>query len=219
MSRSDVRAAPRALLIGATGALGRQVLAAARRDGLAVRAFARDPNALAGVEGGEDVTQGDARDRVALERALEGCDRVISALGNSRITLKPVTLLSDATTALVAAMRAQGVRRLVCVTGMGAGDSRGHGGFFYDRLMLPLVLREIYKDKDRQEAVVRGSGLDWTLVRPAFLTNAPGRGRWREILRFEGERMTKIARADVATYLVREALAPRHSGLAVNLTY
>lgn len=202
------------LLIGATGPTGRAVLDQAARMGLDVRALARNPDALTGVA---DVSRGDVLDPVSLAAAMRGVDCVISVLG-TKLTLKPVTLLSTGTRHLVAAMRAAGVARLICVTGMGAGDSRGHGGFVYDRLILPLLLGRIYADKDRQEEIVRASGLDWTLVRPAFLTDGPATGAYRVITRFTDERMTKISRADVAHFLVGEALAPRFSRQSVNLS-
>jgi len=62
----------------------------------------------------------------------------------------------------------------------GAGTaSRGHGGFVFDQLFLPLLLSHAYKDKDGQEAVIRASSLDWVIVRPAMLTNDPARGSVR----------------------------------------
>lgn len=205
----------KALLIGATGPLGREILAQARAQGIALRALARNPAALAGEA---EVLRGDALDPESLRRAAEGMEAVISVLGTG-LSRKPVTLLSEGTRNLVGAMRAAGTRRLLCVTGMGAGDSRGHGGFVYDRLVLPTLLRQVYADKDRQEAVVRESGLDWTLIRPARLTESAGTGRWREIAEFApGERMTSIPRADVARFLLRELGAPRYGGRSVNLT-
>ena len=70
-------------------------------------------------------------------------------------------------------MKKAGVKRLVCVTGIGAGDSKGHGGFLYDSIFLPFLLGTIYADKDRQELVIKASDVDWTIVRPGFLTNGP----------------------------------------------
>ena len=78
-------------------------------------------------------------------------------------------------------MKAEHVSRLVCITGLGAGDSAGHGGFLFDRLIFPLLLRKVYADKNRQEAIVRDSGLDWVLVRPAVLNDKPGRGTIRAL--------------------------------------
>jgi hypothetical protein len=107
--------------------------------------------------------------------------------------------------------------RLVCITGVGAGDSRGHGGFFYDRIFQPLMLNEVYKDKDRQEAVVRESGLVWTLIRPGILTNGPRTGRFRELQDLSGITLGKIARADVAGYILEHVKDERCYKKTLNL--
>ena len=101
----------------------------------------------------------------------------IQSLGAPKTALAVLagtTLFSKATRILIDAMRAAGVRRLVTVTGMGAGDSRGHGGFLYDAVMFPLVLKRIYDDKDVQEQMIRASGLEWTIARPGLLTGGAG---------------------------------------------
>ena len=64
------------------------------------------------------------------------------------------------------------IKRLICVTGLGAGDSRGSGGFLYN-VALHLLLGRIYDDKDVQERIVRRSKLDWVIVRPVILTDGP----------------------------------------------
>ena len=141
--------------------------------------------------------EGDARDEATLARAMDGCDAVVSALGTG-MGFRKVGLLTVATHALVTAMTRNGVRRLVCVSALGVGDSRGHGGFVFDRLFQPLLLSQAYKDKERQEAAIRASSLDWVLVRPAMLTNDPARGSVRAITDLAGVKGGKIARADVA---------------------
>ena len=65
-----------------------------------------------------------------------------------------------------------------------AGDSEGHGGFLFDKLIFPLILRKVYADKNRQEAIVRESGLDWVLVRPSMLNDKPGRDSIRALTIF-----------------------------------
>jgi hypothetical protein len=74
----------------------------------------------------------------------------------------------------MSAMEAEQVSRLIAITGIGAGDSVGHGGFLFDRLIFPLLLRKVYADKNRQEAIIRDSRLDWVLVRPAILNDKAG---------------------------------------------
>lgn len=206
------------LLIGATGPTGRDILRAAQARGVSIRALARRPEALA--DAGVEVVRGDVTDVPSLIRAMDGTRAVVSALGTPLILKGPVTLLSEGTRNIVTAMRDIGLERLLCITGMGAGDSRGHGGFMYDRIILPLLLGRIYADKDRQEAIVRASGLDWTLIRPAFLKHDAGRGTWREITDWQGEpKMTAIARADVASFIVQELAAHRYGRQTVNLSW
>lgn len=211
-------ALPRILLIGATGLTGQHILRRAESQGLRVRALARRPSNLpAELIAAHEVMQGDVLDLAALTNAMTGVDVVISVLGTP-LTLKPVSLLSIGTTNLIQAMQTSGVKRLLCVTGMGAGDSRGHGGFVYDHLILPTLLRSIYADKDRQEQIVARSDLDWVLVRPARLVNSPPTQRYREITQFGDEQMHTISRMDVAHFLVNESRFPRYHQQTVNLT-
>ena len=189
------------LVLGATGGTGRLIVRDALAKGHSVTALVRS-KARASDLPGADLVEGDARDEAALLRALDGCDAVVSSLGTGLSPFREVTLLSVATRALIAAMMRSGARRLVCITGLGAGDSRGHGGLLYDRLILPLLLRNVYKDKDRQEAAIRASSLDWVIVRPVVLSDEQARGKVRAVTDLAGVRGGKIARADVARFVV-----------------
>ena len=73
------------------------------------------------------------------------------------------------------------VKRLICVTGFGAGDSRGGGGFLYSATF-HLLLGRVYDDKDVQERIVRRSKLDWVIVRPVILTNGPKTNAYRALV-------------------------------------
>jgi putative NADH-flavin reductase len=206
------------LLIGATGPTGEQIVARARADGQPIRALARDrARAQSAAWNPDEVFHGDVLDRASLDAAMAGVSAVLVALGTP-LTLRPVSLLSEGTRHIVEAMGGAGVTRLLCITGVGAGDSRGHGGIVYDGLILPLLLGRIYADKDRQEALVSGSGLDWTLIRPARLTDKGARHRYREITRFAGETMSTISRADVAHFVVKELREKRYRRRCVNLS-
>jgi hypothetical protein len=73
-------------------------------------------------------------------------DVVIQTLGvdiSSRAIFERTTLFSRSTRIVVDAMKAAGVKQLIAVTGLGAGDSRGHGGFLYDTLAFPLLLKRL----------------------------------------------------------------------------
>lgn len=207
----------RVLVIGATGPTGRQIVSQALEVGHQVTALVRKP-AEAALPAGAKVVQGDVMDSASMAQAASGQEAVVSSLG-SKITRKPTTLFSVGTRNLIAAMKVQGVRRFVCITGIGAGDSRGHGGFLYDRIFQPLLLSTIYADKDRQEEIVRASGLAWTLVRPGALTNGAPTGAYRRITEIAGARIGKISRADVAGYVLEILSDPATFGQTVNLTY
>ncbi|MGY4156594.1 putative NADH-flavin reductase [Bradyrhizobium sp. USDA 4461] len=152
------------LVLGATGGTGRRIVGRAQARGHEVTALVRSPDKARHLEGARLVI-GDARDEAVLRAALKDQDAVISALGTPASPFGEVTLLSTATRALVKAMKAERVSRLVLITGIGAGDSAGHGGFLFDKAIFPLLLKNVYADKNRQEAIVRDSGLDWVLVR------------------------------------------------------
>jgi hypothetical protein len=104
-------------------------------------------------------------------------------------------------------MKAEHVSRLVCITGMGAGDSAGHGGFVFDNLIFPLLLKKVYADKNRQEAMVKDSGLDWVLVRPSVLNDKPSRGSIRVLTDLADFHGGNISRGDVATFVLDQVQA------------
>lgn len=191
------------LVLGATGGTGRLIAREAQARGYKVTALVRSAEKAGDLKGARLVT-GDARDANALRAALKGQDAVISALGTPASPFREVTLLSSATRALVEAMKAEQISRLVAITGIGAGDSRGHGGFVFDHLIYPLLLRHVYADKDRQEAIVRASGLDWVLVRPAVLNDKAGRGDVRALEDLSSFHGGTISREDVAQFAVAQ---------------
>jgi putative NADH-flavin reductase len=188
------------LVLGASGGTGRLIVCDALSRGHQVTALVRSPDKV-DLKGARIVT-GDARDEGALRQALAGQNAVVSALGTPASPFREVATLSAATRALIAAMKAESVSRLVAITGMGAGNSAGHGGFLLDRLVFPLLLARVYADKNRQETLVRDSGLDWVLVRPAVLNNKRGRGSVRAIEDLSGFHGGTIAREDVARFVV-----------------
>ena len=209
----------RLLVIGATGGTGRELVRQALARGHEVRALVRDPAKAGSLDARAEVARGDVLDPASLAAAVRGREAVLSALGTRKLGRRPTTLFSDGTRNLIGAMRAEGARRLVCVTGIGAGESRGHGPWWYDRLVLPLLLDEIYKDKTRQEELIRGSGLDWVIVRPAILTNGPATGSARAVTDLAGSRFSKVSRADVAAFMLDQLTSDAYLGKAPVLSY
>ena len=215
---TTTNAPSRILVLGATGPTGRLIVEQALAQGHDVTILVRSPEKAAGLAGAK-IVKGDARDEKSLREALEGRDVVITALGTPVSPFKEVTLLSTATRALVKAMKEKQVTRLICITGIGAGDSRGHGGFAFNNLILPLLLRKVYDDKNRQEAILRESGLAWTIVRPSILNDKAGRGKARALTDLSHFNGGTIARADVATFVLEQVRADTWTRQAPLITW
>ncbi len=205
------------LIVGGTRGVGREVVLAAHAAGHELTLLARNAERISLPVTGVRVVAGDAGDAADIERAVAGQQAVVWTVGVGP-TRRPVDLFSRGTQFLLAAMTKHGVRRLVCVTGVGAGDSRGHGGFLYDRILQPLFMKTVYEDKDRQEAQLRASDADWTIVRPGTLTNGPATGLTRVLTNLEGVTAGKISRADVAGFIVEQLASDEYRKTAVLLT-
>jgi len=192
------------LVIGASSGIGLAATRRALERGYAVRGFARTVSRIDISHPALTKMTGDARNAVDVRAALAGCDAVIQALGipaGPRMVTGPVDLFSAATRVLVPAMRDAGVRRLIAVTGFGAGESRAAISPL-QRLGFMLVFGRAYADKDVQERLIRESTLEWVIARPGVLTSGPATGRYRVLVRPDEWRNGIISRADVADFLV-----------------
>lgn len=206
------------LVIGASRGIGLNVVQQALQAGHDVTAVARHTDRLVMHHKRLKVIKGDILNKHIIEEAVNGQDAVCVTIG-VKPTRQLVSVFSQGTHNIVEAMKRASCKRLICVTGIGAGESKGHGGFLYDRIFHPLLLKNIYEDKDRQEAIVRESGLDWVIVRPGFLTNGPRTGRYRVLTNLNGVTAGRISRADVADFILRESREMRHRGQTPLLTY
>ena len=191
------------LVIGATRGIGRNLIEQALDQDHEVAALVRNPQRLNFSHERLTVVTGNILDPAAVRQAVEGQDAVCVTIGIGP-TRKPVTVFSQGIKNVIAAMQDSSDRMLICVTGIGAGDSQGHGGFFYDKIFNPLLLKTIYEDKNRQEELVRHSDLQWVVVRPGFLTNGPLTGTYRALTQLAGVTAGKISRADVAHFILNE---------------
>jgi uncharacterized protein YbjT (DUF2867 family) len=148
------------------------------------------------------VVRGDVLDPAAVDAAMRGQEAVVCALGHKRF-FHPTRILSGGTGNILQAMQAHGVRRLVCETSLGIGDSAGRLGLYYTLFTIPLILPFYFRDKARQERLVAESGMEWVIVRPGLLTNAAPRGDLRHG-RYVGSFLwtVRICRADVASFML-----------------
>lgn len=214
MERNDSVAT--VLIIGASRGIGLETVKAALKPGHKVRALARSAARIPVSHPDLEKVTGDALDRDTVTRALDGVDAVIQTLGvaaGPEMIFRPVKLFSQATRILVAAMEAAGVRRLICLTGFGAGDSRNKGGALYN-MAFHLFLGRAYDDKDVQERIIRQSHLDWVIARPVILTNGPKTASYRVLVDPKDWGCGFISRADVADFLVKQVTEDAYLGKA-----
>ena len=154
-----------------------------------------------GTPPGLTVVRGDALDKTAVAEVIADADAVISALGPRGAKAPSSGLLTEAAFNTVSAMQQSGARRLICVSAAGPFISTDPNMSWLVKQILPRILAKPFADVRGMEDVVRGSGLDWTLVRATRLVNGPGTGRYRVSPDYAPLGGGKISRADVAHFI------------------
>ncbi len=198
---------PLLLVIGASRGIGLETVKAALRAGHNVRAFSRSAQNIAVEDSKLEKYTGDALNPEDIKKALQGIDVVIQTIGlaTGSAYLSGTDFFSKSTRILIDQMEQHGPKRMISVTGLGAGDSRGHGGFVFDTILFPVILKRIYDDKDIQEQMIKNSKLDWTIARPGILRDGAATGLVRALTNTDDWTAGDIRRADVAEFLINEA--------------
>jgi putative NADH-flavin reductase len=205
-------------LLGATRGIGRVVLERALERGHAVRALVREGSTLDIAHPNLTILRGDATDAKDVARALEGATAVLSAIGTPPREKTPFrTLCARAT---LEAMRHSGVQRLVAVSVYGAGETRALVPFFTRAVIFPFYLRRVMADHETQEAIIKDSGVEWTLIRPPYLTDGPATADYASAFGTATQGLTwKISRADVAHCMLDALERHVHVRAAIGLSY
>jgi putative NADH-flavin reductase len=194
----------RVLIVGATGGTGRQLVAQALQRGHAVTALVRDPSALRVEHPRLRVMRGNVLDYASVEAAMHTQEVVLCALGHKRF-FWPTRILSGGTQNILRAMEVCRVRRLVCETALGIGDSAGRMGLWYTLFVIPFILPFYFWDKTRQERLIAASRVTWVIVRPGALTNGVKRNSYMHGRRIGSVvRTVRISRADVADFMLNQ---------------
>lgn len=209
------------IVFGATGKAGRAIALTLLAAGHQVTAFVRDPAKFTVYEG-LSVIQGDALNPADVAAAVTGQDAVVVSLGDSlnpvvlkfgaRLGVKrntPPNICEVGTANIVAAMKAAAVRRMVCITSYGVGDTRDRLSTVFKLWFRALQLGEQLADKEQQEKVVKASDLDWTLTQPVGLTDGAATGRWVESTTGDRRKRT-VSRVDLADFVTQVLVGGRY---------
>jgi len=202
----------RLTIFGATGGTGLCLTEQALAGGHEVTVMVRNPVRLNLRHKNLRVMVGTIENRAEVEAAIQGADAVLSALGTRQ--RGAVNVCTEGSRRILEAMEAQGVGRLVAISAYGTAESH-HQNLF--NLILWSVLKEKMLDKEAMERSIRGSSVDWTLVRPPALTKGPRTGAYRF-----GEELrlglgSSLSRADVAAFVLQHLTDPTLSRRAVTL--
>jgi len=194
------------LVIGANGGIGRQTVELALNYGHNVTAILRNPAKLPLTHPNLTKVKGDIMKRETFEKYLENQDAVISAIGASGGIAgdAPTTLYSKGNANLVHAMKNMEVKRAFFISASAVEISPVLPFYvrFAAKYILQKLLKHMYADLLRMEALVKESGLNWTIIRPPRLTDKAGTGKYRVAINNFLKNALSISRADVAHFMI-----------------
>jgi len=204
------------LIVGSTGTIGRELVKQALASGHAVTAFVRDPAKLKITDQTLTVARGDVMDPASIEQVMPGQDAVLCALGAG----SKGGVRATGTRNIIEAMQKCGIKRLVCLSSLGVGESRANLNFLWKYIMFGVLLRRAFADHVAQERHVKESGLDWTLVRPGAYTDGERTGDYRHGFPATATDLKlKISRADVADFMLNQLADDSYTHMTPGISY
>jgi putative NADH-flavin reductase len=208
------------LVVGATGRTGRLLTRGALERGHEVTALVRAPEKLGDLAARVRVVAGDVLDGGVVSDAVDGQEAVLVALSAAHRRGAPA-VNSLGTLNVIRSMQRYSVRRLVVLSASGTAPGRDPNlPWIFDRVIKPVLLGPAYADLRRMETNVRTSELDWTIVRVSgTLTDGPARGSYRAEPGYSLPGGRRIARADVAEYMLDQLTLTDDVGHAVAVAY
>src|SRR6266851_4126744 len=157
------------------------------------------------------IVRGDVLQKASVQEAVVNQEAVLSTIGGHdrlRVALsghpRAPGLCTIGTSNILDSMETCGVSRLICLSAWGIGESKGRVPVIFRNVFFPLLMKEEYADKESQEQHISQSALDWTIVRPARLTNGTRTGRYRMAPSLAFSLRSSISRADVADGMLRQ---------------
>ena len=204
------------IIFGATGSLGSHLARQALEKGYSVTAFTRNPEKLQDLNSPNLSTiRGDVNNLADVEKAIKDKQAVLCALGDGN----KGKVRGPGTLNIIEAMARLGVRRLICQTTLGLGDSWNNLNFFWKHAMFGFLLKKAFIDHQLQEKYIFNSKLDYTIVRSSAFTNGDLTQHYKVGFNDKFKDLSlKIARADVADFMLRQLTSNEFAGKSVSIS-
>lgn len=204
------------IIFGASGSIGRNLVSQALEQGHAVTAFVRDPARFDMQHENLSIAVGDVLEAASVQKAVAGHDAVMCAIGAGR----KGGVRGDGTRNIITAMENVGVKRLICQTTLGIGESWNNLNAFWKYIMFGLFLRPAFRDHVAQEKLIRESGLDWSIIRPAAFIDGELTGQYRHgFPATANDTKLEISRADVADFMLKNLVDNTYLHKTPGLSY
>jgi len=204
------------IIFGATGTVGQELVKQAIAQGHQVTAFVRNPEKMQhAVNTNLMLYKGDVLNAKQVEDALKNQDTVLCVLGDGRTG----TIRAAGTKTIIEAMENTGIKRLICQTTLGMGESYANLNFVWKHIMFGMLLKKAFADHKLQEYYILNSDLDYSIVRPSAFTDGEITNQFK--IGFDGNLKglnLKISRADVANFMLQQVLAKEYLKKAVSIS-
>jgi len=184
-------------VFGASGRTGLLTIFQALNQGYSVTAFARHASNVTIQHPNIQIIQGDILEFDKVKQAVDGRDVIFCLVGVDKN--KPNTILSEGTRNILRAMEECDIKRFICMSSVGLLGT--DAGFWFGKIIIPLFLRHVFEDKNRQMRIIQESNADWIIVRPVGLTDAPKTGSYT--ITFGLPMSKSVPRADVADFMLK----------------
>ncbi|MDQ0059970.1 NAD(P)-dependent oxidoreductase [Paenibacillus harenae] len=205
------------IIFGASGRTGRHIVDSALQSGHTVTAFVRTRSSIHQSHPNLVVVEGDVLRTEDIDRAIRHHDMVISSLGITSTSSK--TICSEGIKRILTAMAQNKVQRLIAISEASVSESLSKLPMLGRAVIRLLLDKQAIEDKELMEQYMKNSGLDWTIVRPPFLTNGPLKGKYRAGESADLKLTSTISRADLADFIVKQVNSRQSIKKAVAIHY
>lgn len=204
------------IIFGATGAVGKLVVKSCLQKKLHVTAFVRGQVEPSPQNKNVNYYIGDVNNIAEVKEAIKQQDIVICVLGDGKVG----KIRTIGTRNIIKAMEEFGVKRLICQTTLGMGESYNNLNFVWKHIMFGWLLKNAFKDHKQQEAEIFKSKLDYTIVRPSALVDKTVNEKY--IVGFDKSKKNltlKISKQEVADFITEQTLNPTYIKRAVSISH